>query len=80
MDLTQLVAAVVAATGVEDSFDSFPSPFASSAYSLPTAIQEDEHKDPSLLHSLQVVVVLGLVSQGILPEEIPKTGSLKGTP
>ena len=58
-DLAQLVAAVVAATAVKDSFDSFPSPSAS-AYSLPTAIQEDEHKDPSLLHSLQVVVVLGL--------------------
>ena len=58
LDLAQLVAAVVAATAVEDSFDSFPSPSASSTYSLPTAIQEDEHKDPSLLHSLQVVVVV----------------------
>ena len=58
LDLAQLVAAVVAATAVEDSFDSFSSPSASSAYSLPTAIQEDEHKDASLLHSL---VVLGLV-------------------
>ena len=59
LDLAQLVAAVVAATAVEDSFDSFSSQSASSAYSLPTAIQEDEHKDPSLLHSLQAVVVLG---------------------
>ena len=58
LDLAQLVAAVVAATAVEDSFDSFPSPSASSTYSLPTAIQEDEHKDPSLLHSLQLVVVV----------------------
>ena len=39
LDLAQLVAAVVAATAVEDSFDSFPSPSASSAYSLPTAIR-----------------------------------------
>ena len=63
MDLDQLVAAVAAATAVEDSFDSFLLPSASSAYSLPIVIQEDEHKDPSLLHSLDSlqVVVLELV-------------------
>ena len=60
LDLALQVAAAVvaAATVLEDSSDSSLLPFASSAYSLLTEIQEAEHKDLSLLHSLQVEVAV----------------------
>ena len=55
----RVAAAVVAAAPVfEDSSDSFLLPSASSAYSLLTETQEAEHKDLSLLHSLQVEVAV----------------------
>ena len=60
MDSAYPVAAEVAAT-VEHSFDSSLLPSASSTCSLLIAIQEAEHKDPSLLHLLQSVVVVEAV-------------------